>query len=86
MANGHSPIRYTQLNFLVATRTGGGYCADAIGHPIRVEGDRIRDLRRAVSDAVRAHFGREPVHVRLLVGGSQAAEPAVAATGIGRGL
>jgi len=86
MANGRTPVRNTQLNFLVAVRTGGGYSADAIGHPIRVEGDRIRDLRRAVSDAVRAHFGREPVQVRLLVGGSQAAEPAVGEAGVGRAL
>lgn len=57
-----------KISFIVAAKEGGGYSAEAVGFPIRAEGTRIVDLRRAAQSAVRRHFGAERA-VTLLVGG-----------------
>ena len=56
-----------EIIFLVEESAEGGYEARALGHSIYTEGETISDLREAVVDAVKCHFGKKesPHIVRL---------------------
>jgi len=46
-----------EIIFLVEEAPEGGYTAQALGHSIFTEADTWDELREAVQDAVRCHFG-----------------------------
>jgi hypothetical protein len=56
-----------EIIFLVEEPPEGGYTARALGHAIFTEADTWEELRGAVQDAVRCHFGDadRPSVVRL---------------------
>jgi hypothetical protein len=57
----------TELIFLVAGSTEGGFTARALSESIFTEGDTIFELREMIRDAVVCHFdeGQAPKLVRL---------------------
>ena len=52
--------------FVVEEAAEGGYLARALGESIFAEADTVPDLRVAVLDAVRCHFGDAPVVPRMI--------------------
>jgi hypothetical protein len=47
----------TELVFLVEEAQEGGYTARGVGEAVFTEADTMEELRQAVRDAVRCHFG-----------------------------
>jgi len=56
-----------EIIFLVEEAPEGGYTARALGHSIFTEGESLDEIREAVRDAVRCHFGEKelPRVIRL---------------------
>jgi len=48
-----------EIIFLVEEAPEGGYTARALGHSIFTEGESLDEIRGAVRDAVRCHFGEK---------------------------
>ncbi len=48
-----------EIIFLVEESAEGGYEARALGHSIYTEGENMEELRGAIKDAVRCHFGEK---------------------------
>ena len=48
-----------EIIFLVEESAEGGYEAKALGYSIYTEGESLRELKEAIKDAVKCHFGEE---------------------------
>lgn len=56
-----------EIIFLVEEAPEGSYTARALGHSIFTEGESLDEIREAVRDTVRCHFGEKelPRAIRL---------------------
>jgi len=56
-----------EIIFIVEENADGCYTAKALGHSIFTEADTIVELKTAIQDAVRCHFGdvNKPPVIRL---------------------
>ncbi len=50
-----------EIIFLVEEAEEGGYVAKALGYSIHTEAENIEELRKAVKDAVKCHFGDKEI-------------------------
>jgi len=48
-----------EIIFLVEESAEGGYEAKALGYSIYTEGESLGELKEAIKDAVKCHFGEE---------------------------
>lgn len=56
----------TEVLFLVEEDAEGGFIASAVGQSIFTQADTLDELRAAVRDSVRCHFGDDPEAPRLI--------------------
>lgn len=61
------PMAESEIVFSVQESPEGGYEARALGHSIHTQAETLPELREAVKDAVRCHFGEDerPKLIRL---------------------